>query len=116
MRAEDELELLVAAWTAPQDRHALAQRLIDAGVPAAPVLRPGERIDSDERTADLWITVDHSEVGPARVEGLPVRLSETNWSLSRGAACLGEHNSYVFGQLLGLDEQEINELAEEGVI
>ena len=116
LSAEDELEQLVAAWTAPQDRHALAQRLIDAGVPAAPVLRPGERIDSDERTSDLWITVDHSEVGPSRVEGLPVRLSETNWSLSRGAACLGEHNSYVFGQLLGLDEQEINELAEEGVI
>ena len=55
-------------------------------------------------------------MGPARVEGLPVRLSETNWSLSRGAACLGEDNSYVFGQLLGLGEQEINELAEEGVI
>ena len=114
--AEDELEELVARWTAPQNRHQLARRLTDVGVPAAPVLRPGERIDSDDRTSDLWITVDHTEVGPARVEGLPVRMSETAWSISRGAACLGEHNDYVFGQLLGLGEQEIEQLVDEGAI
>ena len=54
--AEDELEELVARWTAPQNRHQLARRLTDIGVPAAPVLRPGERIDSDDRTSGLWIT------------------------------------------------------------
>ena len=85
-------------------------------MPAAPVLKPQERIEFDQRTIDLWVTVDHTEIGRSRVEGLPVSLSETPWSVTRGAACLGEHNVYVFGELLGLDEQEIASLAEEGVI
>jgi crotonobetainyl-CoA:carnitine CoA-transferase CaiB-like acyl-CoA transferase len=85
-------------------------------VPAAPVLKPQERIEFDQRTSELWVTVEHTEVGQSKVEGLPVRLSETPWSITRGAACLGEHNQYVFGEILGLGNAEIETLAEEGVI
>ena len=116
LRDESELEQQLAEWTITRDRREIAQRLVDVGVPAAPVLKPQERIEFDQRTAELWVTVDHTEIGKARVEGLPVSLSETPWTLKRGAACLGEHNDYVFGELLGLSEQEIMSLAEEGVI
>ena len=98
------------------DRQQLAQELINAGVPSAPVLKPQERIEYDQRTAELWITVEHTEVGQCRVEGLPVRMSETPWSITRGAACLGEHNQYVFGELLGLSDEEIKTLRAESVI
>ena len=116
LHAEDELEQLLTTWTANRNRQELAQELIDGGVPAAPVLKPQERIEFDHRTSELWVTVDHTEVGESRVEGLPVRMSETPWSVTRGAACLGEHNQYVFGELLGLGNTEIETLAEEGVI
>ena len=116
LRDEDELEQLLAAWAINQDRRVISDRLVTAGVPAAPVLKPQERIEFDERTEELWVTVEHSEIGQSRVEGLPVSLSETPWSVTRGAACLGEHNHYVFGDLLGLSEQEIESLQEEGVI
>jgi len=55
-------------------------------------------------------------MGDVRVEGLPMHLSRTDWALHRGAPCLGEHNAYVLGELLGLDDAEITALAEEGVI
>jgi benzylsuccinate CoA-transferase BbsF subunit len=113
---EDELERLLTTWTVNQNRQELAQELVDAGVPAAPVLKPQERIEFDQRTSELWVTVEHTEVGQSKVEGLPVRLSETPWSITRGAACLGEHNQYVFGEILGLGNAEIETLAEEGVI
>jgi len=29
---------------------------------------------------------------------------------------MGQHNDYVFGELLGMSKQEINQLTEEGVI
>ena len=116
LRDESELEQRLAEWAITHDRREIAERLVDVGVPAAPVLKPQERIEFDQRTIDLWVTVDHTEIGRSRVEGLPVSLSETPWSVTRGAACLGEHNVYVFGELLGLDEQEIASLAEEGVI
>tara|TARA_Y100000768_G_scaffold182015_1_gene136322 strand:- start:1464 stop:2723 length:1260 start_codon:yes stop_codon:yes gene_type:complete len=113
---EDELEELLTTWTLNHDRQELAQELINAGVPSAPVLKPQERIEYDQRTAELWVTVEHTEVGECKVEGLPVRMSETPWSIARGAACLGEHNQYVFGELLGLSDEEIETLAAESVI
>ena len=115
---EDELEQLVGGWTATRTKHAVSRQLVVAGVPAAPVLRPSERIDGDPRTEDwgMWVTVPHSEVGDTRVEGLPVRLSETDWAIGRAAPCLGEDNQYVFGEVLGRSDDEIAALAAEGVI
>ena len=34
----------------------------------------------------------------------------------RGAPCYGEDNHYVYSELLGMSSQEIDALAEEGVI
>ena len=36
--------------------------------------------------------------------------------IDRGAPMYGEDNNYVFGELLGMSSQEIEALAEEGVI
>jgi len=118
LAAEDELDALVARTTAGRDKFELAAELQRVGVPAAAVQRPQERIDGDARTREwgLWPTVEHSNMGKVRVDGLPVHLSETDWEMRRGAACLGEHNEYVFGELLGLPASEIEELRAEGVL
>lgn len=115
---EGELERLIGEWTARRDKHEAAELLVAAGVPAAPVLRPSERIDGDPRTSDwgMWVTVPHSEVGDTRVEGLPVRLSETDWAIGRAAPCLGEDNQYVLGEVLGHSAAEIAQLEVDGVI
>lgn len=115
---EDALDKQVASWTAERDREETVAALRRAGVPVAPVARPGERIDDDPTTREwgLWPTVHHSAIGDVRVEGLPVHLSETDWTIEHGAPCLGEHNDLVFGDLLGLDAAEIASLHDEGVI
>jgi crotonobetainyl-CoA:carnitine CoA-transferase CaiB-like acyl-CoA transferase len=43
-------------------------------------------------------------------------LSETPGEIRRPAPLLGEHNNYVFGELLGLSEEEIETLVEKKVI
>jgi crotonobetainyl-CoA:carnitine CoA-transferase CaiB-like acyl-CoA transferase len=115
---EDELDQLVAAWTAPREREAVVEDLIAQGVPAALVALPRDRIEADADTAawGLWPTARHSEMGEMRVDGLPVHFSATDWSIERGAPCLGEHNRQVFGGLLGLGDDEIDALAAEGII
>ena len=55
-------------------------------------------------------------MGDVRVDGLPVHLSKTDWQMSRGGPCLGEHTDQVLTELIGLSEGEITELREEGVI
>ncbi|OHV47398.1 carnitine dehydratase [Pseudofrankia sp. BMG5.36] len=115
---QDALDARLAAWTAGLDGQELADRLVAAGIPASPVRTPAERIDGAAATPDwdLWPTVTHPDIGPMRVEGLPVHLSETDWSLRRGAPRLGEHNRFVLGDLLGVDEAEQAELTAEGAV
>ncbi|WP_250642023.1 CaiB/BaiF CoA-transferase family protein [Frankia sp. AiPa1] len=119
LAGQDALDDLIGAWTAGFDAEELAARLVDAAIPASPVRTAAQRIDGPHpATPDwgLWPTVIHSQIGAARVEGLPVHLSETDWSLRRGAPCLGEHNQFVFGELLGVKDSELAELAEAGVL
>ncbi len=115
---QDDLDRLLADWTKPRDRFAVATALRDVGVPAVAVQRPQERIDADPSTSEwgLWPTVSHREMGPVRVDGLPVHFSKTGWRVERGAPCLGEHNKVVFGDLLGHSKDELDRFAEEGVL
>jgi crotonobetainyl-CoA:carnitine CoA-transferase CaiB-like acyl-CoA transferase len=118
LAAQDALDEQVAAWTRERDAFATARALTEAGVPASAVQRPEERIDRDPNTSGwgLWPEVEHPLMGRVRVDGLPVHLSRTDWSLARGAPCLGQHNEQVYGELLGLGRRDLDELRAEGVI
>ncbi len=118
VEAQDELDRRLAEWTQSFDRFELAAALRDAGVPAAAVQRPGERIDGDSETSDwgLWPMVTHSKMGDVRVDGIPVHFSKTDWAIARGAPCLGEHNDVVFGDLLGHTEEELDAFRKAGVL
>jgi benzylsuccinate CoA-transferase BbsF subunit len=116
--AEDDLDEFVAAWTRERDKFATATLLQSVRLPATAVQRPHERIDHDPNTEawGLWPEVEHTQMGRVRLDGQPVHLSETDWVMERGAACLGEHNQLIYGELLGLDSREIASLREDGVI
>jgi len=115
---EDELDRSIAVWTQGQDRFALQEELQKAGVPAAAVQLPAERIDEDPSVTSwgLFPEATHSKMGRVRVDGLPVHFSKTDWHIEHGGPCLGEHNERVYGGLLGLSPSEIDGLRGEGVI
>jgi crotonobetainyl-CoA:carnitine CoA-transferase CaiB-like acyl-CoA transferase len=116
--AQDALDVCVGDWTRDQEKFALQRALQGAGVPAAAVQKPRERIDKDPNTEawKLWPTVHHTKMGDVRVDGLPVHFSKTDWEIRRGAPCLGEHNEEVLSRVLGLSSNEIEALRQEGVI
>jgi crotonobetainyl-CoA:carnitine CoA-transferase CaiB-like acyl-CoA transferase len=118
LQNEAELEDRVGVWTALRDKFETQAALVRAGIPAAAVQRPSERIDGDENTRrwGLWPGVDHPAIGSVRVDGLPVHHSEGDWEIRRGAPLLGQHNEEVYGGLLGLSSDEREALREEGVI
>ena len=72
------------------------------------------------RPVEGFETVEHSEYGPYRVEGIVGHWSETQprsgsvhgW----GAPCYGEHNDYIFKDVLGISDAEMEALVEENVI
>ncbi len=116
--AIEDLETRLSEWTSQRSRYAVQEMLRSAGVPAAQVATPEDRVELDPNTEDwgLWPTVRHAGGGNVRVDGVPVHLSETDWVIARGAPALGQHNQFVFGEVLGLDDEEISELARDKVI
>jgi len=115
---EDALDADLAGWTRQRDPFETAAILQAVGVPASAVQSPEQRVDLDPNTGawGLWPEVEQTEMGRVRVDGLPVHLSETDWRMTHGAPCLGEHNDYVFGELLGMGAGEVAALCEAGVL
>jgi len=65
---------------------------------------------------EQWVKLDHPEFGSYEHLAPPFLLSETPAELRRSSPCLGEHNDYVFEKILGLSQEEIQQLKDEGVI
>ncbi len=115
--AQDELDARMAEWTAEQDRHELTTLLQQTGVPAMAVQSEGDKErDPQLDQRGMYPKLDHPVCGVSRFEGTPIKFSRSQPDLWRSAPFVGEDNDYVFREILGLDEAEIADLRQAGVI
>lgn len=115
---QDELDAVIEAWTGQRAPREVMETLQAAGVPAGMVQNARDKVEDDPqlRARDFIVEAEHAELGRRKFEGIPVHLSETPGAVKRGAPLLGEHNLYVFQELLGLSEAEVAELVAEGAV
>jgi len=115
-RHQDDLDETIAAWTKSRGRMEAFEALTAAGVPAAPVLGYRDIYDNPHlRERGFFEQVTHPEAGSWDMERPLYRFARRPTSIERNGPCFGEHNAYVFGELLGLSEAEIAQLEKEGV-
>jgi crotonobetainyl-CoA:carnitine CoA-transferase CaiB-like acyl-CoA transferase len=114
---EDHLDASLAAWTATQDRWALAALLQTAGIAAAPVENLRDMIETDPQMRDHYqrIRQPSDPDFEITIDGEPIRLAGQDRVLER-APTLGEHNEYVLREILGLSQQEFDTLVADGVV
>ena len=115
---EEELDTLVTGWTSLQSPHEAMQALQRHGVAAGAVQSVGDLVDRDPQLAfrAFYPRLEHPEIGPIPHEGIPFQLSETPAELRRPAPLLGEHADYVLQELLGIPEEQVNQLIIDGVV
>jgi crotonobetainyl-CoA:carnitine CoA-transferase CaiB-like acyl-CoA transferase len=115
---QDDLDALLAAWTADKDPHWVMAHLQSFGVRAGAVQNPQDLNEVDPQLSHrrTFFEMDHPVIGTARFEGFPALMSGAGPDHWRSAPLVGEDNDYVFGHLLGIDEEERAQLREEGVI
>jgi len=112
-----ELDTEIAKWTISFQDMEAAQRLQAVGVSAAPCYGVEARFfDEHLRSRDAYIPVIHPVLGSEFVFGIPWKFSKTPGRIHRRAPTLGEHNSYVFREILKLDGATIDRYEAEGVI
>jgi crotonobetainyl-CoA:carnitine CoA-transferase CaiB-like acyl-CoA transferase len=117
-RNQDALDAHIEVWTSVRDRHEIMHLLQGAGVRAGAVQDAQDTAESDPQIAHrgLFFELDHPVIGPARFEGVPFSMRRSEAEHWRSAPLLGEDNGYVFGEILGIDDDELERLGRAGVI
>jgi crotonobetainyl-CoA:carnitine CoA-transferase CaiB-like acyl-CoA transferase len=116
MRAHDRLDDEIAGWTTGQTAAEAAAALQAAGVPAAPVLAPGDlSADINLLARDFFRTLPHPEYGQIRVTAPVWRFAGHDLGV-RTAPGFGEHNREVLTDILGYAAEDIDALERDGVL
>jgi len=113
-----EVDAMIAEWAAQHDAAEIDRLLNEAGVVCGPIHTIADIFqDPHFAVREMIVRMSDPELGELAVPGLVPKLSETPGQLTwTGPAQLGSHNDQVYGELLGLTQAELADLAEEGII
>jgi crotonobetainyl-CoA:carnitine CoA-transferase CaiB-like acyl-CoA transferase len=113
----EELASILATHTATRDKHALAEELGSAGVPAAPVLTYDEVVaDPQVLARQAFEDVTHPEAGRRRLPRVPISVDGQPVLTRRHTPLFAQHNREVFADLLGMNDEALAALTAAGVI
>jgi crotonobetainyl-CoA:carnitine CoA-transferase CaiB-like acyl-CoA transferase len=115
-RNQDALDDIIASWTKQRSQHEAARELQRRDVSAAPVLRIQSLLtDEHLRARGFWEEVTHADAGTWEMEGPVWHMSGAHAHVRMPPPMFGEHNAWIFGDLLGMSDADIAALEAEGV-
>lgn len=116
-RHVDLIDEAVGGWVKRYSAREVQDRLDAAGVPVSLVYTI-EDIFSDPHfhAREMLVPVAHPRLGSLTMTGVTPKLSETPGCVHRSGPELGEDTAGVLGERLGLREDELRLLEEQGVI
>ncbi|MGH3066595.1 MAG: CaiB/BaiF CoA transferase family protein [Gaiellaceae bacterium] len=117
-RNQEEIEGIVGGWAAARDAAEIDRVLNEGGVICGPIYTVAD-IFADEQYRARDMLLEHEDpgfgtyIGPGIIPKFSETPAEVRWS---GTWEEGSHNQEVYGGLLGLADEEIEQLQAEGVL
>ncbi|MFH1775200.1 MAG: CoA transferase [Chloroflexota bacterium] len=112
----EELDRLIEGWTRERAAEEVMTLLQEQGVAAGVVENASDLARDPQLTArGFFVQLDHAE-GRTVSDATPIRLSDTPADYNRPAPVMGQDNDYVYGKLLGMRQDELGGLKEQGII
>ena len=117
LKNQDELDSCIESWTCLHDNYEAMYLLQHEGVPAGPVIDQRDAYhDAQLHSRGFFEPVAHREAGTHLYPGMLFKMNKTPLSIRKPPPCLGEHNDYVFKDVMGRSDEEIATLQEQQVI
>ncbi|MFC1909796.1 CaiB/BaiF CoA transferase family protein [Chloroflexota bacterium] len=115
---EDKLDELVCRWTAGRDAFEIERLMQTAGVPCNAVEKNADLLEDEQlKQRNFYVRLNHPQIGEAAFQQqADFILSKTPREVSRPSPCMGEHNEYVYKELLGMTDDELAECIASGCI
>ncbi len=112
----EEVDGLVQAWCRERTVEEVLAILKKYGVPCSP-LPTFDQVAGDPQllSRDMIVEVEQPVSGKVKLSGSVYKMSKTPGDRRKRIPAVGEHNEEIYGGLLGIDEQEIQRLRQEGV-
>ncbi|MBS1677067.1 MAG: CoA transferase [Actinobacteria bacterium] len=104
-------------WVRTMTRAELWRVFRDLNLPGAPVRTVGEAVEDENlRSRGAMLEVEHPDAGTVKMLRPWIRFAAYDTTIRHAGPAVGEHNAEVYGELLGLSSEELEELAGRGVI
>lgn len=115
---EEELDSRVEGWTSQTEAGEVMRLLQAIGVAAGVVQNAGDLLTRDPqlRSREFFFEPEHPEAGKTLVMGSSFRFSSVSSDPPRRSPLFGEHNDFVFQEMLGMTEEAVNEGMVRGAI
>ena len=115
---QDEIEGIIADWARDRLASEIDRVLNEAGVICGPIYTIEDIFEDPQyRARDMLLEQVDPEFGPYVGPGIVPKLTRTPGAVRWSATWEeGSHNQEVYGGLLGLTDDELAELREEGVL
>jgi benzylsuccinate CoA-transferase BbsF subunit len=112
-----KLDELIGKWTINYTHYEVMELLQSSGVAAMPSFSAEEILsDPHVKARGLINEVQHPVLGKKVVINPSWKHSETPARIQKASPLLGEHNEEVFGDLLGMSEEEVKKLEAAQII
>ncbi|MFN5758221.1 MAG: CaiB/BaiF CoA transferase family protein [Sphingomonadaceae bacterium] len=107
-----ELDEIIADWTRTKTVAELEALMIEYSVPAGKIYRAPEMLEDPHFAArESLVEVETPRWGKIKMQNAFPRLSETPSGIRTPAPVeIGQHNAEIYGELLGMDAEEMDRL------
>ena len=113
----EELDNLIAAWTAKHGADELLGLLNEAGVPSGRIFRAEDMLGDPHFAArQAIVRLTHPQFGEVPMQNVFPKLSATPGRVRQVGPKLGEHNEEIYQGMLGIDDDTMSSLHSAGVI
>lgn len=114
---EQEIDNAIGAWTGQHTYEEVLATLEEAGVPSGPIYSIADILRDPHYTArGMFETITLADGSRVKLPTFAPKLTETPGRTDWIGPALGAHNHEVYCGLLGMSEQDLSLLHEEGVI
>lgn len=117
IKNQEALDEFMETWTITQENIALMHRLQEAGVPAGAVFNAEDAFkDPHLNEREFFQEMSQEDCGTHLYHGVPWKASKSPNELRLPPCRLGEHNEYVYKEVIGVSDDEYEELEKAGHI
>jgi crotonobetainyl-CoA:carnitine CoA-transferase CaiB-like acyl-CoA transferase len=112
-----ELDELIGRWTVTLDADALLQQLEAHGVPAGRIYRVPEMLEDPHFQArESIVDVEHPAFKNLKMQNIFPKLSRSQGKIRWPGPELGAHNNEIYGGLLEISGEALQDLIDDGVV